>query len=47
MIRKEGNEYVIYSEKGKRLGSRPTEKQAEDRLEEIEYFKRKGKEKKK
>lgn len=40
MIRKEGNNFVIYSSDGKKkLGSYPSKKKAEERLRQIEYFK--------
>jgi hypothetical protein len=41
VIRHEGGKYVIYSMTGKRLGSYPTRTEAEERLRQIEYFKRK------
>jgi hypothetical protein len=41
-IRKQGNEFVIYSKDGKKkLGSYKSRKAAEDRLKQIEYFKHK------
>jgi hypothetical protein len=39
MVRKEGNQYVVRSEKGKNLGKFPTKAQAEKHLREVEYFK--------
>jgi hypothetical protein len=42
MIRKRDDGYYVLSEKGKKLGGPyKTEKQAADRLQQIEYFKRK------
>lgn len=41
-IRKQGNNYVIYSKKGKKLGSYTTKKAAQKRLGQIEYFKHAG-----
>ena len=41
-IRKVGSKYVIYSKKGKRLGSYSSRSAAEKRLGQIEYFKHKG-----
>ena len=41
-IRKQGNKYVIYSKKGKKLGSYTTKKAAQKRLGQIEYFKHAG-----
>jgi hypothetical protein len=45
MIRKRGNKYIIYSEKGKKLGEEPSRKKAEERLRQIEFFKNKDKKK--
>ncbi|NIN66117.1 MAG: hypothetical protein GTO63_15765 [Anaerolineae bacterium] len=43
MIRKVGEGFVIYSEKGKKLSKKyATRKAAERRLRQIEYFKHKG-----
>lgn len=40
MIRKNGNRYSVYSEKGKRLGGPyKTREEAEHRLKQVEYFK--------
>lgn len=39
MVVKEGEKYVIRSEKGKHLGDYPTKEEAERRLKQIEYFK--------
>lgn len=42
MIRKVGGGYKVYSEKGKPLSKvYPTKTQAQNRLREIDYFKRK------
>lgn len=42
-IRKEGNNYIIYSKNGeKKLGTYKTKKEAEKRLQQIEYFKHKS-----
>lgn len=43
MIKKTPQGYVVYSEKGKKL-SKPykTKKEAQKRLGQIEYFKKKG-----
>lgn len=44
MIKKSGNGYKVTSEKGKNLGGPyKTQKQAEKRLQQVEYFKHKGK----
>lgn len=43
MIRKVGNVYVVYSEGGRKMGTYRTKKEAEKRLRQIEYFKRKKK----
>jgi hypothetical protein len=44
MIRKIGeNKYRVVSQKGKNLGTYPSRKAAEKRLQEVEYFKHKGK----
>lgn len=45
MIVKQGNKYIIKSEKGKTLGEFATREEAEKRLKQIEYFKhvKKGK----
>lgn len=45
MIRKEGpQKYVVYSEEGKKLGGPyKTKKEARKRLQQVEYFKYKGK----
>jgi SPP1 gp7 family putative phage head morphogenesis protein len=42
-IRKKGNEWCVYSEKGKNMGCYKTEKEAKKRLGEIEYFKKEEK----
>ena len=43
MIRKLGRYYVVYSEGGKRLSGNLTSRgAAEKRLEQVEYFKKKG-----
>ena len=39
VIKKEGDQWVIYSKTGKKLSSHPSEKEAKKRLREIEYFK--------
>lgn len=39
IIRKEGNEYVLYSHKGKKLGTFKTKEAALKREREINYFK--------
>lgn len=42
MIKKVGNGYKVYSEKGKPLSKTyPTKEQAKERLAQIEYFKNK------
>lgn len=46
-IKKEGNKYVVRSEKGKNLGKSTTRAGAEKRLQQVEYFKHKDKGKKK
>lgn len=44
MIKKTGSGYKVESKTGKNLGSGyPTKKQAEKRLQQVEYFKHKGK----
>lgn len=44
MIKKQGNKYVIKSKDGKKkLGSYTSKKAAKKRLQQIEYFKKKGK----
>lgn len=43
MIKKEKDWYVIYSKTGKRLGKEKSKKAAGKRLQQIEYFKQKGK----
>jgi hypothetical protein len=44
MIKKQSNGYVIYSKSGKKLeGPFKTKKEAEKRLQQIEYFKNKNK----
>lgn len=43
VIEKEGSEWVVKSEKGKELGRFKTEKAAQKRLREIEFFKEKDK----
>jgi len=44
MIRKQGDSWVVLSEKGKRLGGPySTRGQAEKRLAQVEYFKHKKK----
>ncbi len=42
-IKKVGSEYVIFSEKGKRLGRYKSKDQARKRLQQIEYFKHQDK----
>lgn len=39
IIKKEGDQWVIYSKTGKKLSSHPSEKEAKERLRQIEYFK--------
>jgi hypothetical protein len=39
-IRKTGDEYTIYSEKGKKLGKYDSKNAAVKRLKQIEWFKR-------
>lgn len=39
VIRKVGNEYCVFSEKGKNLGCSPTKEGAQKRLREVEFFK--------
>jgi len=43
MIKKTKQGYQVKSEKGKNMGKYPTKQQAQKRLKQIEYFKRKGK----
>ena len=43
MIRKTKSGYTVYSENGKKLGTYKTKKEAEKRLQQIEYFKHKKK----
>lgn len=44
MIRKVNSGYKVYSEKGKPLSKvYPTKAQAQKRLDQIEYYKKKGK----
>lgn len=45
MIRREKNKnlYSVYSENGRRMGMHLTKKEAEKRLQQIEYFKHKKK----
>lgn len=44
MIQKTNKGYVVKSESGKNLSKPlPTRKQAEKRLQQVEYFKKKGK----
>lgn len=44
MIKKTKGSYKVVSESGKNLGGPyPTKEQAEKRLKQVEYFKRKGK----
>ena len=38
-IKKEGDEWVVYSNSGKKMGSYKSKKEAEDRLKQIEMFK--------
>lgn len=40
IIRKVGNEFCIFSKKGKKLGCFSSRKKAEKRLREIEFFSR-------
>jgi hypothetical protein len=42
VIKKEGSQYVVKSKKGKSLGKFKTKKEAEKRLQQVEYFKHKG-----
>jgi hypothetical protein len=39
-IRKTGDDYTIYSKKGKKLGKYDNKEAAEKRLKQIEWFKR-------
>ncbi len=39
-IRKTGDDYAIYSKKGKKLGKYDSKEAAEKRLKQIEWFKR-------
>lgn len=39
-IRKTGDDYTIYSKKGKKLGKYDSKEAAEKRLKQIEWFKR-------
>ena len=39
MIVKEGSKYVVKSESGKTMGTYATEKEAKERLKQIEMFK--------
>lgn len=39
MIIKQGEKYIIKSKEGKTLGEYKTEKEAKNRLRQIEYFK--------
>ncbi len=41
MIRKVGGKYVLYSKKGKRLGSYKTRAKALERERQVNYFKHK------
>jgi 5'(3')-deoxyribonucleotidase len=41
-IRKQGDKYVVYSKKGKRMGTYTSRKAANKRIQQIEYFKHKG-----
>lgn len=43
MIVKEGNKFIIFSEKGKRLGTFDSHDAAIKRLRQIEFFKHKKK----
>lgn len=43
MIKKFGKVYKILSKKGKNLGTASSKKDAQKRLQQIEYFKHKGK----
>jgi hypothetical protein len=38
-VRKNGDKWCVYSEKGKHLGCYPSKKAADERLRQIEYFK--------
>jgi hypothetical protein len=42
MIRKVGDKYVVYSEKGKRLSKPMSKEKAKKRLRQIEFFKHRG-----
>lgn len=42
VVRKDGSEWCVFSKSGKKLGCFPTKKQAQERLQEIEFFKQKG-----
>jgi hypothetical protein len=42
MVKKEGSQYVVRSRKGKNLGTSSSRKGAQRRLQQVEYFKRKG-----
>lgn len=43
VIRKRGSQWCVFSKNGKNLGCFPTKKKAQDRLQEIEFFKNKDK----
>lgn len=43
MIKKFGKLYKVLSEKGKNLGTATSKKAAKKRLQQVEYFKHKGK----
>jgi hypothetical protein len=42
MIRKVGDKYVVFSEKGKRLSKPMSKEKAKKRLRQIEFFKHRG-----
>lgn len=43
MLVKKGNKYVVKSEKGKNLSKPMSKAKAKKRLQQVEYFKHKGK----
>jgi hypothetical protein len=45
MIRKNGSQYCVYSKEGKQLSCYTTRGEAERRLEQVEYFANRDKEK--
>jgi len=44
MIKKEGSNYAVRSKKGKNLGKYNSRREAAKRLQQVEYYKHKGKE---